>query len=253
MTQDPHVLWEDLAHLWSRAAHLAADLGALRPLRGRAASLARVLAVEISEDDHLALRAVDTATACAESFPAAHDLLIAAREVSVDPALLVGPVLKLCASAHEAGHHDTVVVALLELLEIEALDCNDVPAAWLTAACSVSGEADYFLRRLVRRWVELFGAENDGIRAVVRERADVWFPTRRFRIDVLRALHAAEPTASGWVALALRRDEMSAAPLALSFGDRHEQATSTLRGALLRVLPAAAHAALEGWLRELST
>ncbi|MEO8903391.1 MAG: hypothetical protein ABI627_17875 [Polyangiaceae bacterium] len=131
MTTDPRELWEDLARLWLRAVHLSADPACAWPIRGRAASLARVLAFHVPEDDALALRAVDAASACAESFPAAHDVLIAAREVSVDPGLLVHPMLTLCARAHEAGHHDTVVVALLELLELEAVDWNDVPAAWL--------------------------------------------------------------------------------------------------------------------------
>ncbi|MEO7034332.1 MAG: hypothetical protein ABI548_10585, partial [Polyangiaceae bacterium] len=200
MVADSRALWEDLGNFGVRCLVLASDSTAPWPVRSRAAGLCRSLAFEIEERDAHARLAVSAASACAESFPAAHDLLIAARELAADPALLVDPVLTLCASAHEAGHHDTVVVALLELLEIEAFDCNDVPTAWLTAARSVTGEADYFLRRLVRRWAERFGANDEGIRAIVRDRADIWFPTRRFRMDVLRALHAAEPTASGWVA-----------------------------------------------------
>ncbi|MEO8900312.1 MAG: hypothetical protein ABI488_01810 [Polyangiaceae bacterium] len=253
MPTDHHALWIDLADLWSRAANLSADSAAPWPVRGRAASLARVLAFEISEDDHLALRAIEAASACAESFPAAHDLLIAAREVAVDPAPLVDPMLELCARAHQGGYHDIVVVALLELLEIEAFDAFDVPTHWLLAAGSVTGEADYFLRRLVRRWAERFGADHEGIRAIVRDRADIWFPTRRFRMDVLRALHAAEPTASGWVALAARRSEMGSGPLGLSFGDRQSDAVTTLREALLRIVPAATHAALNDWRIALST
>jgi hypothetical protein len=236
--------------LFSEAAGLSADPAVPWPVRGRAAALCRLLAFEVSEDDSLALRAVSAAAACAESFPAAHDLLIAAREVSADPALLVGPTLHLCARAHEAQHHDTVVVALLESLEIESFEAADVPSSWLFAARSVSGEPDYWLRRLVRRWVELLGANHDGVRAVIRNRAEVWFPTRRFRLDILRALHAAEPTAAGWVVLAGRRNEMSA-PLGLSFGDRQGDAVAALREALPRQLPAATHAALEGWLEEL--
>ncbi|HEY0468475.1 MAG TPA: hypothetical protein VGC79_29970 [Polyangiaceae bacterium] len=200
------------------------------PVRGRAASLCRTLAFEVAEDDTLALRATETASTCAESFPVAHDLLVAAREVAVDPATPLEPILALCRRAHALGHHGTVVVALLELLEVDGFH-GDVPAAWLVSAHSVDGEGDYWLRRLVRRWVELHGANHEGVRAVVRNRAELWFPTRRFRLDVLRAMHIAEPTAAGWVALAGRRAELGSGPLGLTFGERHAAAVAALREA----------------------
>lgn len=108
------------------------------------------------------------------------------------------------------------------------------------------------MRLLVRQWTERFGADNEGIRAIIRNRADVWFPTRRFRIDILRALHAAEPTASGWVALALRRSEPEAGPLGLSFGNRHDQAVATLREALGPRTDAGVEVVLQRWLTELA-
>jgi hypothetical protein len=190
------------------------------------------------------------ASVCLESFPTVHELLIAAREIAADENCIVGPGLALCASAHAAGWHSSVIVTLLELLEVNTFD-GDVPSAWLVSTRSVEGEADYWLRRLVRRWTERFGGEHYGVRAIICDRADVWFPTRRFRLDVLRALHAAEPTAAGWVALAGRRSEMNG-PLGLSFGDRQTEALSLLREALLRVLPAATHTALKAWLEELT-
>ncbi len=144
-------------------------------------------------------------------------------------------MLALCRHAHSLGRHDAVVVALLELLELDGFD-GTIPSAWLLSARSVDGEADYWLRRLVRRWVELLGAEHEGVRAVVSDRADAWFATRRFRLDILRAMHAAEPTSAGWVALAGRRHEMNGA-LGLSFGDRHGDAMTALREALLRQVP----------------
>ena len=45
---------------------------------------------------------------------------------------------------------------------------------------------------------------------------------------------------------------MGTGPLGLSFGKRHADAVAALREALLRPLQAATHAALEGWLAELS-
>lgn len=77
--------------------------------------------------------------------------------------------------------------------------------------------------------------------------------TSRFPIGVLRAMQAAEPTPPGWGALAARRAEMEPGPLGLSFGERQSEAVAALREALLRVLPAEQHVALEDWLRELTT
>ena len=244
----PYALWQRVALLLREAARLAGDQRACWPVRGRAATLCRTLASQVAPDEALCADVMNAAQACVESFPVAHDLLLAALELAPDPARLLLPMRRLCRLAHEAHHHDTVVVALLELLELKSFD-GDVPPAWFIASIQVDG--DYWLRRLVRRWVELLGASHEGVRAVVRDRADVWFPTRRFRLDILRAMHAAEPTAAGWVALAGRRSEMNA-PLGLSFGDRQGDAAATLREALLRVLPAATHAALEGWLEELT-
>jgi hypothetical protein len=241
-------LWSQAASLLRAATNLAGTHGVGWPARGRAAQLSRVLAIHLAPDEALCADVMRAASTGVEVFPVVHDLLMAALELAPDPPRLVVPLRRLCQQAHAAGHHDTVVVALLELLEIDAF-ANRVPAAWLASACSVSGEADYWLRRLVRRWVELHGAEHEGIRAVVRDRADVWFPTRRFCLDVLRAMHAAEPTAAGWVALAERRSETEPGALGVSFGDRHADAVAAL---LLRVLPAATHAALEGWLAELT-
>jgi hypothetical protein len=69
---------------------------------------------------------------------------------------------------------------------------------------------------------------------------------------VLRAMHAAEPTAAGWIALASRHNEMNSGPLGLSFGDRRADAVATLREALLRQLSAATYAVLSDWLQELA-
>ena len=211
-----------------------------------------MLALQVAPDEALCADVMRAAQACIETFPVFQDLLLAALELAPDATRLVAPLRRVCQQAHAAGHHDTVAVALVELLEVDSFD-GVVPPAWLVSACSVDGEADYWLRRLVPRWVELLGAKNEGVRAVIRNRADVWFPTRRFRLDILRAMHVAEPTAAGWVALAGRRAETGLSPLGLSFGDRHAEAVAALREALLRALPAATHAALEAWLAELST
>jgi hypothetical protein len=251
MPPHPYTLRSDIAALWTKALGIASDPETVWPVRGHAASICLLLAAEVEVDDCLALTAVTAASTMIECSPYAHDLLVAAREIACDESVLLDPMLELAAAAHAAGRHDAVVAALLELLQVLSFT-GDVPASWLIGACVVTYEADDWLQSVVRRWVARFGAGHEGIRAVVRDRADQWFPTRRFRIDMLRTLHAAEPTPGGWVALAARRTELGPGPLGLSFGDRHAEAASTLREALLRVLPAAQHVALEEWLRDVS-
>lgn len=252
VAHDPYVLHEDMATLLTRALEVASNAAQPWPVRGHAARMARLLAPELPWDDRLALRAVEAAEPCILAFPYAHDLLIAARAVADDDSVLVGPMLEYCATAYERSQEGAVVTALAELARLNAFR-GDVPQEWFfLAARAARHEAAHWLRRLLVRWVRRFGAEHEGIRAVVRARADEWLPVRRFRVDVLRAIHAAEPTPAGWVALALQREELRPGPLGLSFGGRQEDAVLALRVALLRRLPADALAALERWSRELA-
>lgn len=247
----PYAIRADIAGLWTKALSIASDPATVWPVRGHAASVCLLLAGEVDYDDGLALTAARAAATMLECAPYARDLLVAARQVACDESVLLDSVLALAAAAHAAGRHDAVVVALLELLQIQSFT-GDVPPEWLAAACVVTFEADDWLRRVVRRWVSRFGADHEGVRAVVRARADQWFLTSRFPLGVLRALHAAEPTPAGWVALARWRAELGAGPLGLAFGDRQADAVASIREALLRHLPASDHAALEGWQRELA-
>jgi len=192
----PYAIHADIAALWTKALGIASDPRTVWPVRGHAASACLLLAAELDYDDALALSAVTAATTMLECAPYAHDLLIAAREIARDEAVLVDPMLRLAAAAHAAGRHDAVVVALLELLQIFRFT-GDVPAAWLANACVVTFEADDWLRRVVRRWVQRFGADHEGVRTIVRDRADQWFPTSSFPLGVLRTLRAAEPTPAG--------------------------------------------------------
>jgi hypothetical protein len=246
----PYAIRADIAVLWTKALGVASDPATVWPERGHAASLCLLLATEVDYYDALALTAVTAAATMLECSPYAHDLLVAAREIARDESVLLDPMLDLAAAAHAAGRHEAVVVVLLELLQILRFS-GDVPPAWLTDACVVTFEADDWLRRVVRRWVGRFGAGHEGVRAVVRDRADQWFPTSKFPIGVLRALHAAEPTTAGWVALAARRAEMEPGPLGLSFGDRGADALATLKDAQLRQLDPPVHVTLDNWLREL--
>ena len=192
-----------------------------------------------------------SATACVETFPLVQDLLIAAVELAPEPGRVVTPLLRLCARAHACGHRATVVVTLFTLAEITAFK-GDAPAAWLAGTGDLDHEAAYWLRQLVRRWVLRFGAANEGVRNVIRERQEELFLERRMPVHEVLRLHASEPTAAGWIALGTRRDELVVGPLPLSFGDRCDDADAALRDSLQRRLDAGTHAVLERWLSELS-
>jgi hypothetical protein len=243
-------LWRHVAVLLERAARVAADPTAGWPLRGRAATLCRVLAFHVHEDEALCAGAMHGAASCIATFPVAHDLLIAALELAPDPSRVVTPLLRLCSRAHELGYHDTVVVALVSLVQIDAFDGN-APPAWLAKTSMIEGEVEYWLRRLLRRWVARFGAQHDGLRAIIRTRED-WFLTRRFPMAEMRLMHAEEPTATGWKAIAMRRHELEAGELGIAFGEQHAQAVATLREALERRIDAGSQIALERWLAELT-
>lgn len=251
MMPSPYTIRTDIAALWTKALGIASDPETVWAVRGHAAAICLLLAAEVDYDDTLALTAVTAASTVLECAPYAQDLVAAAREVARDESVLLDPMLALAAAAHAAGQHDAVVVVVLELLQILRFT-GDIPPAWLADACVVTFEADDWLRRVVRRWVERFGAQHEGVRAVVRDRADQWLPTSRFPLGILRALLAAEPTPAGWVALAARRGEMGPRPLGLSFGDRHADAVTALGEAQLRQLEPPIHVTLDDWFRELT-
>lgn len=245
----PYALWDDVAALVACAARLAGDPKVAWPVRGRAAALCQTLAHDVAADEALCAAVVGSAFVCAETFPIAHDLLVAAHELAPDESRLVAPLLRLCARAHAAGHHSTVVVTLVSLAEIPEFH-GDIPAAWFFDTRGLEHEAGYWVRRLVRRWVARFGGKNEGVRSVIRERQDELFLEQRMPIRGVLRLHAAEPTAAGWMALARRREELPPGPLPVSFGDRAHDAVAALRDASLRRNEAGEHAALERWLRE---
>jgi hypothetical protein len=247
----PYTLRSDIAALWDKALAVAADATVVWPVRGHAASICLLLAPEMDPSDASAVQAVSVASACAECSPLVHELVVAAHDVAVHDELLLYPLRRLAAEAHAAGLHGTVVAAVLEMVDIEAFD-GDIPPPWLIAARSVTWGEDEWLCRLVRRWARRYGAGHEGVRAVVWDRAEQWFPTNKLGVDMLRVIHAAAPTTAGWVALARRRAELGAGPLGLAFGDRQADAVAAIREALLRQLPASDHAALEGWHRDLA-
>lgn len=248
---DAYTIWRDVGIMLDRAAALARDTAIPWPQRGRAADLCRSLSFQLPTDEALCSACMRSAAACREVFPVVQDLVIAAVELAPEPERVVTPLVRLCAAAHTAGHHATVVVALVALAELAEFH-GDIPAAWFFDTRGLEHEAGYWVRRLVRRWVARFGGKNEGVRSVIRERQDELFLEQWMPIRGVLRLHAAEPTAAGWTALARRRQELTPGPLPLSFGDRTDDAAATLREALARRQDPGAHVALEGWLAELA-
>jgi len=243
-------LERDLAGVLGRAAVVSGTRTVPWPGRERAASLCKILSSQVYADEALCADLVRSASACVDSFPVVHDLLVAACELAPDQSKLVAPLLRLCAGAHAAGHRATVVVALFTLTEVVAFD-GEAPGAWLVGTGDLDDEAAYWLRHLVRRWTLRFGGSNEGVREVIRDRQDDFFVELRMPVHEILRLHAAEPTPAGWIALANRRDELKAGPLPISFGDRRDDAEATVRDALQRRLEPGAHTALERWHTEL--
>jgi hypothetical protein len=247
----PYALWDDVGSLVLRSARLAGDSNAIWPVRGRAAALCYTLCRDVAANEALCAEFVRAAAACVETFPAVGELLAAAREAAPDESRLVAPLRRLCRCAHDGSHHATVAVTLVQLLEIPEFDGN-IPQSWLFDARGLEHEAAYWLLRAVRRWVLRFGGTNEGVRAIIREQQDVLFLRKRLPLPEVLRLHAAEPTAAAWTALARRRAELMPGALPLSFGDRIDDATTALQEALRRQHDPGAHIALEGWLAELS-
>ena len=91
----PSSLWDDLLAIWSRALALASNAAAPWRVRGRAASLCRVLAFEVAESDASALEVVSAATACIESFPMPGERTAAIAEALGVTTAMLAPTLRM--------------------------------------------------------------------------------------------------------------------------------------------------------------
>lgn len=251
-TTSPFV--HDLYVLLTRAAAFAGDSTQPEPLRRSAAGLCTTLAREVPPDEALCAALLRAATGATDSALLVLDLVGAARAVAPDEARLVGPLLRLCGAAHEGRNRGSIVATLVVLVALDGFN-GQVPAEWLQDAGDVEPDISPLLKGLVLTWVTRFGSNNDGVLGLIRERQDDWFltPRRRqwLRLPDLLALHVAQPTPAGWIALARRRSELPRDPLPLSFGDRYGEALTTLMDALARHLDALEQFVLERWLAAL--
>lgn len=194
-----------------------------------------------------ALRAASEAT---DDWRVADSLLAAAAALAPDARCLLSPLFRIAEKAIARGDVAGAMVALCHLVEIPLFD-GSIPDAWIVDATLPGSKCPGILvRSVVRRWVHQLGAEHDCMRALVR-RQPCLLADQRIPVDVARALHAAEPTAEGWIALASRQRSPSD-PLALSFGNRLGEAVQTLREAHDGASDDQTRETLSRWLAEVS-
>jgi len=188
-----------------KAAAHASDRTQPEPARRGAAGLCTTLSREVRPDKALCAALLQAATASVDTPLVVFGLVDAARVVAPEEEKLVSPLIKLCAAAHTAWSPVSVVAALLTLVRLEGFD-GSVPAEWLSGAHEADPEIRQFLKGFAVSWVRRFRGKNDSVLSLVRELQDDWFLTPRkrqwLRLADLIALHVAQPTPAGWIALA---------------------------------------------------
>lgn len=230
----------------SASLALAADANVPGGVRRACAELMQDLAHRVGPDEAVCADVMRAAQLLVVDHRAVGSLLGAAVVVAPDEGRLAVPVRRLCERAFEQGHAETLAVGLNWLARVAKDERDgDVPAEWFDAVARVTPRR---LPYLLQSWVGRFGADHAGLRALVRAHERCLL-ARFLSTEVVRTVHASQPTASGWLALADDADDGDT--LKLSFGDHREEALSTLRGALDRAGDDAVRVRLSYWLLEL--
>jgi hypothetical protein len=163
------------------------------------------------------------------SDPSCTNMLDCAIELAPMPGDIVGSLLELAEAAHVGGHHSVVASAIVWLCDVSPFD-GIVPASWFAAMRDLTGGYRHRARTAVMKFVSRFGGTNEGLRELVRAN-EAWF-LDPIPIRILREIHRAVPTTTGWSVLALRRGELPPGPLGISFGNEHDEAVRTVHEAL---------------------
>ncbi len=231
-----------------RAAKGASDRGAPVEDRRDHAWLAYAVANHVEQSERLCAEVMGAALRSVDDHHVVRALLEAAETLAPDASRLVAPVSRLCAAAHVEGRHDTVTAGLSQLARWATADeARGVPEEWFA---SVSRAADKKLPYLCLLWFRRFGGDHPGFRGVIRDHGETLL-ARVIPPAVVRGIHAAQPTATGWIALA-RHAEPGEGVLGLSFGDNEAEAITTLREARDGASDDGVRATLSRWLLELS-
>lgn len=229
------------------AAAVASDRRAEPEARRNSAGLVHALAYHSDSSEMLCSEVVRAAQAATDDHRVVRNLIEAVVSMAPDQSRLVVPIRRLCATAFDWGHDDTVLVALMWFARVarDGRD-GDVPVEWFSAVGRVSSTR---IPYLLREWVRRFSAGHPGLRALIRDHEDCLLASA-MNPETVRAIHAAQPTVSGWLAL-VRDQERAGEPLGLSFGDALPEAIATLREARDGATDDAARERLSSWLAEL--
>ncbi|MBI3201574.1 MAG: hypothetical protein HYZ29_08530 [Myxococcales bacterium] len=232
-----------------RAAKSAAGRGSPVEDRRDHAWLVHSLAPHIEVSERLCADVVGAALKSIDDHNVVRGLLEAAETLAPDAPRLVPPMMRLCATAYVEGRHDTVAVGLNQFARWASADeARRVPEKWFA---SVSRAADKKLPYLVLLWFRRFGAEHPGFLRVIRDHEECLL-ARVMPPAVVRGIHAAQPTVTGWIVLA-RHAEPGDGALGLSFGGCEAEAVATLREARDGASDDAVRATLSRWFDEVST
>lgn len=230
-----------------RSASVAADAGAGPETRRNHAGLCYSLSHHVEQSERLCADVVGAALRSIDDHHVVRALLEAAETLAPDALRLVAPVSRLCAVAHGEGRHETVAVGLCQLARwASAEEAWGVPDEWFA---SVSRAADKRRPYFCLLWFRRFGGAHPGFRRLIRDHEEALL-AKVLPAAVVRGIHAAEPTITGWIALA-RQAQPGEGALGLSFGDYGGQAITTLRDARDGATDDAVRERLSQWLAEL--
>lgn len=229
------------------AASVAAERREHPEVRRNHAGLVHAIAYHVVSDEAVCAEVMRAAQSATDDHRVTRNLLDALVSMELDQQRLVVPIRRLCEIAFERDHDETLLVALTWLARIARGDRDgDVPAEWFAAVGRVNQRR---LPYMLREWVHRFPADHPGFRALIREHESCLLASTMTN-DSVRAIHSAQPTASGWLALA-RDPEAGRKPLVLSFGAAQAEAVATLREARDGASDDSVRQRLSSWLAEL--
>lgn len=229
------------------AAAVAADRRADPEARRNCAGLVYSLAYHSESSEMLCSEVMRAAQEATDDHRVVRNLVEAVVSMAPDQGRLVPPIRRLCEVAFDRGHDETLLVSLTWFARVarDGRD-GDVPVESFSAVGRVSSRR---IPYLLREWVRRFSAGHPGLRALIREHEGCLL-AKAMNTETVRAIHAAQPTVSGWLAL-VRDQEMAGEPLGLSFGDARAEAVDSLREARDGAADDAARERLSSWLAEL--
>lgn len=229
------------------AAAIASDRRADPEARRNCAGLVYALAYHSESGEMLCSEVMRAAQQATDDHRVVRNLIEAVVSMAPDQSRLVVPIRRLCATAFDRRHDDTLLVALMWFARVarDGRD-GDVPVKWFSAVGRVGSRR---IPYLLREWVRRFSAGHPGLHALIREHESCLLASA-MNPETVRAIHAAQPTVSGWLAL-VRDHERAGEPLGLSFGDGLPDALATLREARDGSADDAVRERLSQWIAEL--